>query len=404
MPNRILSVFLATMATACSTTAYNVGIEGLDVPDASSPRNDASAAPESGSGEEGFVAPFYLGADISFVQQEEDEGRTFYDTDGTPKDILQILKNHGFNYVRLRTFVDPLASDGYDTANGSATAYCDAAHTVTMGARVKAAGMGLLLNFHMSDTWADPGHQVIPEAWQSETLAQLETQVKSYTSSVITQLVAGNARPDIVQIGNEITPGMLLPIGSNAGNDFANLAALVNAGIAGVKAIDGSIKIMLHLDRGGDNATTKWWVDGMMSNGVHFDVLGQSCYTNYQGDPSTWQTNFAQLVTQYPTLSFLVAEYAEDSADLSGDTSPDAGGCPSSTGPCNVWRRANDIAFGIPNDKGLGAFVWEPTEWEESLFDNQDAAKTNDPANLANPFGTGARIQLYDQMATAYGL
>jgi arabinogalactan endo-1,4-beta-galactosidase len=403
-PHRILGALVAVIATACSTTAYNVGTGGPEATEAGG--SDVSLPHHEGgsAGSDASLPSFYLGADISFVQQEEDEGRKVYDTDGTQKDILQILKNHGFNFVRLRTFIDPLASDGYDTANGVTTAYCDMAHTVTMGARVKAAGMGFLLDFHMSDTWADPGHQVIPLAWQSDSLAELETQVKSYTNSVITALVLGNARPDIVQIGNEITPGMLLPLGSNAGNDFANLAALVNAGIAGVKAVDDSIKIMLHIDRGGDNATTTWWLDGMMSKGVTFDVLGQSCYTNYQGDPSTWQANFADLVTQYPTLSFLVAEYAEDSDDLAGDTAADAGGCPEATGPCNVWRRANDIAFGIPGKKGLGAFIWEPTEWEESLFDNQVSAKTNDPANLPNPFGSGARIQLYDQMATAYGL
>jgi arabinogalactan endo-1,4-beta-galactosidase len=371
---------------------------GMDASTSVDAGSDA-AKPEGGSGADASVASYYLGADVSFVQQEEDEGRKFYDTDGTQKDIFQILKNHGFNYVRLRTFVNPLASDGYDTGNGSTTAYCDAAHTVTMGARVKAAGMGLLLDFHYSDTWADPGHQVIPLAWQGDSISQLETQVQTYTNSVISQLVAGNARPDMVQIGNEITPGMLLPTGSNSSN-FTNLGGLIKAGIAGVKAVDSSIKIMLHIDRGGDNATTKWWVNGVMSEGVTFDVLGESCYTNYQGDPSTWQTNFDDLVTTYPNLSFVIAEYDEDSADLAGNTECATEG----TGPCNVWRRANDIAFGIPNKKGLGTFIWEPTEYEESLFDNQNQAKTNDPTGLPNPFGTGARIQLYDQMVTAYGL
>lgn len=353
----------------------------------------AEAGADAGAG---ALASFYLGADVSFVQQEEAGGRHFYDTDGTEKDIFQILKNHGFNYVRLRAFVNPLASDGYDTnmMPPSTTAYCDTAHTVTMGARVKAAGMGFLLDLHYSDTWADPGHQVIPLAWQGDTLAQLETQVQSYTNSVVAALVAGNARPDMVQIGNEITPGMLLPTGSNSTN-FTALGGLLKAGIAGVKAVDSSIKIMLHIDRGGDNATSKWWVNGVTGQGVAFDVLGESCYTNYQGDPSTWQANFADLVTTYPNLSFVIAEYDEDAADLAGNTECMTEG----TGPCNVWRRANDIAFGIPNKKGLGTFIWEPTEYEEPLFDGQGKTST-----LTDPFFTGARIQLYDQMVTAYGL
>jgi len=378
-------------------------------PDGTSPEAGASEAGTADAGADvakpaeagadagaGALASFYLGADVSFVQQEEAGGRHFYDTDGTEKDIFQILKNHGFNYVRLRAFVNPLASDGYDTnmTPPSTTAYCDTSHTVTMGARVKAAGMGFLLDLHYSDTWADPGHQVIPLAWQGATLAQLETHVESYTNSVVAALVAGNARPDMVQIGNEITPGMLLPTGSNSTN-FTALGGLLKAGIAGVKAVDSSIKIMLHIDRGGDNATSKWWVNGVTGQGVAFDVLGESCYTNYQGDPSTWQANFADLVTTYPNLSFVIAEYDEDAADLAGNTECTTEG----TGPCNVWRRANDIAFGIPNKKGLGTFIWEPTEYEEPLFDDQGKTTT-----LTDPFATGGRIQLYDQMVTAYGL
>jgi arabinogalactan endo-1,4-beta-galactosidase len=351
------------------------------------------------SGADAAAASFFLGADVSFVQQEEDEGRKFYDVDGTEKDIFAILKAHGFTTIRLRTFVDPTASDGYDTANGTTTAYCDTAHTVTMGARVKAAGMQLVLDFHMSDTWADPGHQVTPLAWQGYSITQLTTAVQTYTNGVITQMVAGNARPDIVQVGNEITPGMLLPLGSNS-TSWTNLGTLLKAGIAGVKAVDSTIKIMMHIDRGGDNATSKWWVTNAMTQGVAFDVLGESCYTNFQGDPSTWQANFADLVTQFPNLSFMIAEYDEDSADLAGNTECAAEG----TGPCNVWRRANDIAFNIPNKKGIGTLIWEPTEYEETLFDNQNKALTNDTTNLPNPFGTGARIQLYDQMVTAYGL
>jgi arabinogalactan endo-1,4-beta-galactosidase len=362
---------------------------------------DGSSSDSASTGQDAGVASFWLGADVSFVQQEEAEGRVFYDVDGTQGDIFQILKNHGFNYVRLRTFVDPTASDGYDTANGTTTAYCDTANTVTMGARVKAAGMGLLLDFHMSDTWADPGHQVIPLAWQGYTLAELTTAVQNYTNSVVSQMVAGNARPDIVQVGNEITPGMLLPLGSNStAAGWVNLGTLLKAGIAGVKAVDSTIQIMMHIDRGGDNPTSLWWATNALAQGVAFDVLGESCYTNFQGDPSTWQANFAELVTQFPTLSFVVAEYDEDSADLAGNTECASEG----TGPCNVWGLANSIAFGIPKKKGLGTFIWEPTEYEETLFDNQNKALTNDPTNLPDPFGTGARIQLYDQMAAAYGL
>src|SRR5262249_5646382 len=158
-----------------------------------------------------------------------DQGIHFRDQ-GAEKDILVILKSHGFNYIRLRTFVDPKAADGY-----SPKGYCDLAHTITMAKRVKAAGMGLLLDFHYSDNWADPGKQVKPAAWQSLGFDALAAAVHDYTKDAISKLVTAGAAPDLVQIGNEITPGMLLPDGA-IGN-WKQLGALLKAGIAGVKDV-----------------------------------------------------------------------------------------------------------------------------------------------------------------------
>ena len=124
------------------------------------------------------------------------------------------MKANGFNFVRLRTFVDPKASDGYDKTNG----YDDITHTVAFGKLVKAAGMGLLVDFHMSDNWADPGKQCMPVAWQGYTnITDLSTALQTTCKSSITALVAGGARPDMVQIGNETTPGMLLHICDSGG-------------------------------------------------------------------------------------------------------------------------------------------------------------------------------------------
>ena len=128
----------------------------------------------------------------------------------------------------------------------------------------------------------------------------------------------------------------------------------LNAGIAAVREVDSSIKIMLHLDRGGDNAGTRAWVDSALANNVAFDVLGLSCYTNVQGPPTTWQSNFDDLIVRYPNLQFMIVEYSETAADLAA--------------PLDVWRQANDVMFTLAK-KGLGAFVWEPTAWQETLFD-----------------------------------
>jgi arabinogalactan endo-1,4-beta-galactosidase len=347
-----------------------------------------------GSAGNGAGPSYIIGADITSVQAAEARGATY--SDGTKQDIFQLLKKHGFNYIRLRTFVDPKAADGYDQQNG----YADLAHTISFGKRVKAAGLGLLLDFHYSDNWADPGKQCVPIAWQSfTTIEQLASALHDYTKDAITQLVAAGARPDMVQIGNEITPGLLihrcdgggLPTGNNpvsgAISNWVNLGALLKAGVQGVKDVDPTIKIMLHLDRGGDKggytgaalAVSESFITNAQKQGVQFDVFGESCYQSYQGDPASaantktdWASTFAGLAAKFPNLRFVAAEY----------------------GP--LQREINDVVFGLAAEAGAGTFNWEPTEqgdWNtgHSLF----TASGN--TNTAT-----ADLALYDAMKTAY--
>jgi arabinogalactan endo-1,4-beta-galactosidase len=316
--------------------------------------------------------------------------------------LLLQMKAHGFNYVRLRTFVDPRAADGYDQNTG----FDDITHTVAFGKRIKDAGMGLLVDFHYSDNWADPGKQCIPVAWQGlTTIAALSTAMHDYTKDAITQLVAGGARPDMVQIGNETTPGMLLHHCDSGGLPMAgvtppvtgaattagwpNLGMLLKAGVQGVKDVDTGIVISLHIDRGNAFATTKNWIDNAVRQGVAFDAFGESCYQQFQGDPNStantltgWTTTFAQLVAAYPNIKFFAAEY----------------------GP--MQRQINDVLFNLPNRQGIGTFDWEPTSQG-----SWNAAQPSDPANTAthalfqrsgNTYTTLTDLPLYDAMKTAY--
>jgi arabinogalactan endo-1,4-beta-galactosidase len=326
-----------------------------------------------------YLPAFIIGADISRVQEQEDSGMTFKDFDGTTPTgttttgggILTILKKHGFNYVRLRIFVNPATSGGY-----SSSGYCDRDHTVKFATGVKLAGMGLLLDFHYSDTWADPANQNKPTAWASSSFADLTTQVYSYTKDVVTQLKANNGRPDMVQIGNEIPQGLLFDAsgavagngGKVSGQQFGNLAALLSAGVRGVKEVDSNIKIMMHLDRCNDNATSTWWVKGVQGAGVQFDILGESCYdrANYQQPTSDWGPNFSNLATSFPNLNFVAAEYS-DSKQI-----------------------VNDTIFNIANKRGLGTFIWEPTNWGEMMFNNS--------GQLLSQYAT-----LFDNVAATYG-
>ena len=298
---------------------------------------------------------------------------------------MQILKDHGFNYIRLRVFVQPTNQGGYNRQG-----YCDLPHTIAMAKRVKAAGMGFLLDFHYSDTWADPGKQTKPLAWREMPFDELVQTVHDYTKDAIAQLKAAGAEPDMVQVGNEITPGMLLntlPGGRGAGGgggggprvvstqpdgstrNWTNLSSFLKAGITGVKDVDPRILIMLHIDKGGNNAVSRRWVDAALAHGVAFDILGESCYTQWQGKPAAWKANFEDLAVRYPKLSFAVAELADE------------------------VTAANDIMHGMADHRGIGTFIWEPTQGgnRQQLFDNTGAVIPE-------------RMGLYDKALKDYGL
>jgi arabinogalactan endo-1,4-beta-galactosidase len=334
---------------------------------------------------------YAMGADLSQVPQDEAGGQTRYiDTDSTQKDIFAIMKHHGFNYVRLRTFVDPTASDGY-----SSQGYCDLNHTIAMAKRIKQACMGFLLDFHYSDNWADPGKQCIPVAWRAMTLAQMTQQVHDYTSSSVQALVNAGARPDIVQVGNEITPGMLIHICDSSGSptstnsvngsvsNWSNLAGFLNAGIKGVHDVDPTIKVMLHIERGGSGSESASWISNALSHNVAFDVFGLSTYVAYQGQPSVWQSTFNTLVgnSAFSALKFASGEYNNEAV-----TSP-AG--------TTSMRDINDTVFNIAGNRGFGTFFWEPTRygaWGNGLFTWSGTSCT----------AISSAFAVYDAMSTAY--
>jgi arabinogalactan endo-1,4-beta-galactosidase len=310
------------------------------------------------------VDEYIVGADISWVQSAEDRG-TKYRDHGVEKDILKILKDHGFNYIRLRVFVDPTKATPRDRPY-SMQGYCDLPHTIAMSKRVKAAGMGLLIDFHYSDSWADPGKQYTPSAWKGLSFEELVKKTHDYARESVEQLVAAGARPDMVQLGNEITPGMMTDSGGST-RDWDKLGAFLKAGIAGVREVDPKILIVLHLDRGGDNATSRRWIDAALAQGVKFDILGQSCYSRWHGPPSGWKANFDDLTARYPQLLFMIAELAVE------------------------VKETNEIMLGLPDRKGLGAFIWEPTA------NNNGQALFDYSGNVIQ-----GRMALYDQIVEEY--
>ena len=290
---------------------------------------------------------FTIGADISWVQQQEADGIRWSD-EGAEKDILAILKEHGFNWIRLRIFVNPAADGGY-----SKQGFCDLEQTLQMARRVKAAGMRLLLDFHYSDTWADPGHQRKPKAWADLHGAELEKAVHDHTKDVMTALKNQGTLPGIVQIGNEISNGFLWPDGKVwKTKEWDVFCGLIEAGIAGVEEVDPSVKTMVHLAWGGQNAQSRAFLDKALAQGLDFDILGQSYYPKWHGTLDDLKANLTDLAQRYKQ-PIIVVEYSVP----------------------NI-REINDIVRGLPEHKGLGTFIWEPTKWRGgALFDVEGNTK-----------------------------
>jgi beta-galactosidase len=280
-----------------------------------------------------------LGADISFLPELEAKGIHFSDK-GIQKDALQILKDHGFNYIRLRIFNEPARDSGYSPGKG----FCDLTHTMQMARRIKAAGMKFLLDFHYSDTWADPGKQYKPEAWKGKGFPDLVQAVYKFTAHVMDSLRLQGTLPDMVQVGNEINHGMIWPEGSISHPD--SLAALVYAGIRGVKAVDPACPIMLHLALGGQNDECHFFLDNMLKRGVPFDVIGLSYYPKWHGTLADLTYNVNDLAGSYKK-DIIIVEYTQ------------------------LKREVNEIAFSIPDGRGKGTCIWEPLNTWERMFDEQ---------------------------------
>lgn len=285
-----------------------------------------------------------LGADISFLPELESRGVKFSDDKGQ-RDAIQILKDHGFNYVRLRIFNNPARDSGYSPGKG----FCDLTHTMQMAKRVKALGMGFLLDFHYSDTWADPGKQFKPAAWRGEDFPQLGQSLYAYTKMVMDSLRSQGTLPDMVQVGNEINHGMVWPEGSIRHPD--SLASLIYAGILGVKAVDPGCPIMLHIALGGQNDESHFFLDNMLERKVPFDVIGLSYYPRWHGTLTDLRYNVDDLARQYGK-DIIVVEYTQRKQEV------------------------NDIAFSVPGGLGKGTCIWEPLNTWERIFDKDGKANS----------------------------
>jgi len=287
---------------------------------------------------------FAKGGDVSWLPEMEKESNfKFYNDNGVAQDCFQILKDHGINTIRLRTWVNPSM---VDWKNG----HCSKYETVAMAVRAKKWGMRVMIDFHYSDTWADPGKQVKPAAWASHTFPVLLTDVYNYTHGVMSALDSAGVTPEWVQIGNETSPGMLLPDGST--NNWTQLSQLINKGYDAVKAVSPTTKVLLHIDQGNNNARFRWWFDAAKANGAKYDVIGMSYYPywltgspDYKLSINDLGNNLLDMASRYGK-EVMVVEVG--GVDTNAQNTKD------------MLIAVINKVLAVPNNAGLGVIYWEP--------------------------------------------
>ncbi|EHI54100.1 arabinogalactan endo-1,4-beta-galactosidase [Aeromonas salmonicida subsp. salmonicida 01-B526] len=313
------------------------------------------------------AADFIKGADLSMLAEVEKHGGKFFDEHGNPQDAMAILKENGFNYIRLRLWVDPKDADGKPYGGGNN----DLATTIELAKRAKANGMKFLLDYHYSDFWTDPARQNKPKAWASMNIDQLTEAVYQHTKTTMDAFAKAGVLPDMVQVGNEINGGMLWPEGKSwgqNGGEFDRLAGLLNAGIKAVKEHGDQIKIMLHLAEGTKNDTFIWWFDEITKRKVPFDIIGLSYYIYWNGPMNALQYNMNDISKRYDKdLIVVEAAYGYTTANcdnaennFTSKEADDAGYPATVQGQANYLHDLLQVVTKVPEGRGKGVFYWEP--------------------------------------------
>lgn len=282
------------------------------------------------------------GGDISWLPQMEASGYVFYNDNGEAEDCFKILKDHGINSVRLRTWVNP--------SDNPQSGHCSKEETVAMAKRAKEWGMKVMINFHYSDSWADPGKQNKPKDWEGLNFEELKQALYDYTYDVINDLKKEGISPEWVQLGNEIPSGMIHPEGHT--DNWPQLVELLNKGYDAVKAVSPSSKIILHVDQGNNNERFRWWFDNAEEHGAKYDIIGMSFYPwwldgkpDYRDVIDDLGANLIDMANRYNKEVMVVEVGGEDVQ-------------PNNT--YNMLKAVIQKVREVPNNNGLGVFYWEP--------------------------------------------
>lgn len=293
----------------------------------------------------GANAQLARGADVGWLSEMEDAGRIWRDSTGITRNLFDILDDYCINSIRLRVWVNPTGG------------WSGKQDVIALAKRAVSKGYRLMIDFHYSDSWADPGKQNKPAAWASYSVTQLGKAVFDHTTDVLTGLKAENITPEWVQVGNETNNGMLWPEGQ-ASTNMANYALFVNRGYEAVKAVFPSSKVIVHVSNGYDNALFRWNIGGLVTNNAKFDVIAMSMYPN---TPQEWQTYASQTLTN---MKDMVSRYNKEIM-ISEIGLPVSASKEAKLLVEQVIRNLQNL----PLQKGLGIFWWEPQAYNWKGYD-----------------------------------
>jgi arabinogalactan endo-1,4-beta-galactosidase len=282
-------------------------------------------------------AQFANGADIGWLSEMEARGYVFKDNSGVQRNCLDILRSKGINALRFRVWVNPRGS------------YCNKKDVAYMAHRADSAGFKVMLDFHCSDTWADPGHQTKPAAWANDALPQLLTDLYDHVYGVLDTLKSIGVVPAWVQIGNETNDGMLWETG-RASTNMSNFAQMIDTGYSAVKAVDSTIQVIVHLSNGHDDKMFRWMFNGLKNNGARWDIIGMSVYPYWANLPWATDDSLALITMQDMIARYNTKVMVVEAGYLYYQ-------------PIAANQYLLDLIAKTKSVGGLGVFYWEPESY-----------------------------------------
>lgn len=324
------------LAFAVSTFALMLSCQGPNTP-TPSPEPQPDPKPQAPA--------FAKGADIGWVTEMESKGYKFYNAAGQERECTALMKELGCNAVRHRVWVDPMVGETHNH-------WCDAADLLEKCRRAQALDMAIMVDFHYADGWADPGKQPIPASWTDHSANALAKNVAEHTRTTLQMLKDNGIDVTWVQVGNEVTNGMLWETCRVKGQDAANFTQVFNSGAKAVKAVYPDAKVVLHIDNAWNTPTLKWFYDLVTAAGAKYDIIGLSLYPSYweAGGYPAWETKVKKAVDYLPTLykdynrPVMLVEFGM---------------------PASEPQKAKDaLKYILDNTKSMdffkGVFLWEP--------------------------------------------